>query len=284
MHSQTLPEAWSDSTHVLADRLLIKNWPATLPWEPVVPDTLAKEGHLLPVVLRIDQLDAEQKELLQQHLSVKLGSGLTSAILIGSHLSARGMAHQIAGHVLITLADDTRALLRLADPHVFVHLLWILPLPHLASLCAGTNRWSVPFQGAWHELQFSDRPEPKWDSLPEASSIALANVGLINEVLATLPAPAGLTELWRVGQQTNEWIGIAQAEFGLTGASDCVAFARHGVLLGKGFSVHPSLSPHLHAARKTPGLYAERTASLSQRDWNTLIADIEETNRKQEAS
>ena len=67
-----------------------------------------------------------------------------------------------------------------------------------------------------------------------------------------------------------------------TSAADCVAFARHGVLLGNGFSDHPRLAPHLRAAKGTPGLYAR--AQLSQREWNDVIADIEQTHRKRDVS
>jgi hypothetical protein len=284
MQSQTLPETWSDSTHLLAERLLVQDWPTDLPWKAVAPETLASESHLLPVVLRLDQLDPSQREQVQQHLVMDDRSKAAPAMLISSGLSADAMARRLAQHVVVTLADDSLALLRFADPDVFMHLLWILPLPHLASICEATNRWSVPFQGTWHELEFNDRPEPAWDRLSEASSIALTNLGLVNQAVATLPEPSGVNELWRLGQLVNEWLGVAQTSFALTSAIDCVAFARHGVLIGNGFSGHPKLAPHLHAAASTPGRYANETALLCQREWNAVIADVEQSQRTREAS
>ena len=284
MQRQTLASAWDTSTHLLADRLLVHDWPKSLPWETVAPESLKREAHLLPVVLQLDQLDPAQREQVQQQLAVEHQTEVAPAMLIASDLGAAALARQLARHAIVTLSNDSRVLLRFADPEVFIHLLWVLPLPHLASLCEATRRWSMPFAGEWHELQFDDRPEPAWGALSEDASIALANVGLINETLATLPEPSGIKEVWRTGQQANQWLRTAQTRFALTDAADCVAFARHGVMLGDGFTKHPLLAPHLATARDVPGAYAQQTASISMRDWNRVIADIEQSNKIREVS
>ncbi|MEK7889138.1 DUF4123 domain-containing protein [Burkholderia contaminans] len=282
MQSYSLSDAMSVSTHLLADRLLIQDWAEDLPWHDVVPDWLANERHLLPVVLRLKELDDTQRERVEQYLigdSAEVGA----AMLICSELSAEAQVRQLAHHVVITLDDDSRALLRFADPAVFVHLLWVLPLPHLASLCDGVSRWWVPFQGLWYELEFSGRPEARWGKLDEFQSIALTNVGLVNDVLATMPEPLDIKQMWRRSQEINQWLGVAQSEFGLVNGHDCVAFARHGCLLGGNFSNHPKLVAHLRDAVATPGTYAQATALFSEKEWNNLIADIEQFNKKQEA-
>jgi hypothetical protein len=284
MQSQTLSDVWSASTHVLVDRLLVRDWQADLPWRDVVPDSLPNELHLLPAVLQLDRLDEAQRQHVQQQLAVEGASEVAPAMLIGSDLSADALARQLARHVVITLADDSRALLRFADPSVFVHLLWVLPLPHLASLCDGVERWSVPFRSRWWELEFSERPEGEWNRLDEAQSVALTHVGLINDVLASLPDIADLKQWWRRSQEVNEWLKLAEEECDLTNPSDCVAFARHGALLGEGFSRHPKLASSLHAAIATPGHYAQATAALSEREWRGVIADIERMNREREPS
>jgi len=284
MQSQTHIEAWESSTHLLADRLLIQDWLHDLPWQVVAPEFLAQEAHLLPVVLQLDELEPPHRKEVQQQLAMSDPSKVAPAMLIGSDLSTGALARQLARHVTVTLSDGSHALLRLADPEVFIHLLWVLPLPHLASLCEAARQWSVPLMGEWFELQFDNRPEPAWDTLSEESSIALVNVGLVNDVLATLPEPGGIKELWRTGQQCNQWLCTAQTRFGLTDAADCVAFARHGVLLGNGFTHHPVLAPHLETAREIPGAYAQQTAPISQREWNRVIADIEQSSQKRNAS
>nr|WP_269116367.1 type VI secretion system contractile sheath large subunit [Burkholderia multivorans] len=144
--------------------------------------------------------------------------------------------------------------------------------------------WWVPHHDLWHELQFRDRPEAVWSRLDEAQSIALTNVGLVNDTLATLPALPDLKQLWRCSQEINQWLCVAQSEFGLACASDCVAFARHGCLLGEGFTGHPKLAPYLHEAATNPGLYAEASALLEESDWDNVIDDIEQMNRKREVS
>ncbi|MBP0711861.1 DUF4123 domain-containing protein [Burkholderia cenocepacia] len=282
MQSYSLSDAMSVSTHLLADRLLIQDWAEDLPWHDVMPDWLANERHLLPAVLRLKELDDTQRERVEQYL-ISDSAEVGAAMLICSELSAEAQARQLARHVVITLDDDSRALLRFADPAVFVHLLWVLPLPHLASLCDGASRWWLPFQGLWYELEFSGRPEARWSKLDEFQSIALTNVGLVNDALATMPEPLDIKRMWRRSQEINQWLGVAQSEFGLVNAHDCVAFARHGYLLGRGFSNHPKLVPHLRDAVATPGLYAQATALFSEKEWNNLIADIERINQKQEA-
>lgn len=284
MQTETLASAWDTSTHLLADRLLTHDWPQSLPWETIAPESLKRETHLLPVVLQLDELNPVQREQVQQQLTVEDRTKVAPAMLIASDLAAAALARQLAGHAIATLSSDSRVLLRFADPEVFIHLLWVLPLPHLASLCEATRRWSVPFAGEWHELQFVDRPEADWGALSEDASIALANVGLINDTLATLPEPSAIKEVWRSGQQANLWLRSAQTRFALTDAADCVAFARHGVMLGDGFTKHPLLVPHLATARDAPGAYARQTASIPTRDWNRVIADIEQTNTTREAS
>lgn len=284
MQNQTLIEAWDNSTHLLADRLLVQDWPHDLPWQVVAPEYLAQEAHLLPVVLQLDDLEPAHRKEVQQQLTTDDPSKVAPAMLIRSDLGAGALARQLARHVTVTLADGSQALLRLADPEVFIHLLWVLPLPYLASLCEAKWRWSVPFMGEWLELQFDDRPEPVWDALSEEASIALVNVGLINDVLATLPEPRDIKEFWRTGQQCNQWLCTAQTRFGLTDAADCVAFARHGVLLGDRFTRHPVLAPLLETAREIPGAYAQQTAPISQREWNRVIADIEQSSQKRNAS
>lgn len=284
MQTRTLADVWPASTHVLVDRLLVRHWQIDLPWRDVVPDSLLRERHLLPAVLQLNQLDDAQREYVQQYLVVEGATEVAPAMLIGSDLSAEALARQLARHVVITLADDSRALLRFADPAVFVHLLWILPLPHLSSLCDGIDRWSIPFQSLWRELEFNDRPAGQWNRLDEAQSIALANVGLINDVLATLPGLSDLNEWWRRSQRVNEWLRTAQGECDLTSAADCIAYARHGLLLGSGFSRHPKLAPLLLAAVATPGYYAQATSSLSEREWDDVVADIERMNQERETT
>ncbi|KVG65154.1 DUF4123 domain-containing protein [Burkholderia pseudomultivorans] len=280
MQSYALPEAMLVCTHVLADRLQVRDWPNGLPWQDAAPEWLGNERHLLPAVLRLDQLDDTQHEEVARCLAVETAS----AILIRSDLSADALARRLARHVTVTLADDSAAVLRFADPGVFIHLLWVLPLPHLASLCDGASGWWVPHHDLWHELQFRDRPEAVWSRLDEAQSIALTNVGLVNDTLATLPAVPDLKQLWRCSQEINQWLCVAQSEFGLACASDCVAFARHGCLLGDGFTGHPKLAPYLHEAATNPGLYAEASALLEESDWDSVIDDIEQMNRKREVS
>lgn len=284
MHSQTLSDVWSASTHVLVDRLLVQDWQADLPWRAVVPDSLPNECHLLPAVLQLDQLDEAHRQHVQQQLAVEGVHDVAPAMLIGSDLSADALARQLARHAVITLADNSRALLRFADPSVFVHLLWVLPLPHLASLCDGIERWSMPFRSLWWELEFGERPEGAWARLDEAQSIALTHVGLINDVLATLPDISDFKQRWRRSQEINEWLKLAEGECDLTNPADSAAFARHGVLLGEGFHRHPKLGSLLRVAVATPGHYAQATASLSKQEWNDIIADTERMNQEREAS
>ncbi|RQS26679.1 DUF4123 domain-containing protein [Burkholderia sp. Bp8992] len=283
MQSRTLADAMSASTHLLADRLLIRDWRDDLPWHDIVPDWLANERHLLPVVLHLDHLDDIQREEITQSLEVD-SSGIASAMLICSDLSVEAQARRLAARVAITLEDDSRVLLRFADAAVFIHLLWVLPLPHLAALCDGISRWWVSFHGLWHELEFTSRPEVAWSKLDEARSIALTNVGLVNGTLATMPEATEMKQMWRFSQEVNQWLCTAQSEFGLTDASDCMAFARHGCLLGRSFTNHPKLVPHLRVAAATPGAYAQATESFPENEWSNVIADIERIDREREVS
>ncbi|KUZ01850.1 hypothetical protein WS50_08435 [Burkholderia territorii] len=283
MQSRTLNDAMSASTHLLADRLLVRDWRGDLPWHDIVPDWLENERHLLPVVLRLDQLDVSQREEITQSLAVAPPE-IASAMLICSDLSAEALARQLARKVTVTLDDDSRVLLRFADPAVFLHLLWVLPLPHLAALCDGISRWWVPFHGLWHELEFTSRPEVEWSKLDEAQSIALTNVGLVNGTLATMPEVTEMKQLWRFSQEINQWLCTAQSEFGLMDASDCMAFARHGCLLGRSFTSHPKLAPHLRVAAATPGAYAQATELFPENEWSNVIADIERIDREREVS
>lgn len=84
MQSYSLPEAMLLCTHVLADRLLVRDWPNGLPWQDAAPEWLGNERHLLPAVLRLDQLDDTQHEEIARCLAVETAS----AILIRSDLSA----------------------------------------------------------------------------------------------------------------------------------------------------------------------------------------------------
>jgi hypothetical protein len=284
MQIQTLDEVWGASTHILADRPLVQDWPHDLPWQDVVPLELANERHLLPALLPLDLLDEEDGHVVRSLLAMPEPRTTPPATMLHTNLSTHGLAAQLAEHVKLALADESIVLLRFADPRVFAQLLWILPLPYLSSLCQGTTRWSIPFQGAWHELQFGDRPTPAWDMLPIGPSIALTQVGHMNQVLNRLPPPEDIKALWRTSEQIAALVGQAQNKFGLTHAADCTTFARHGVLLGEKFATHPRLLAPLRAARDVPGQYARLTDEFASSDWNKILFEVEQMQTNRTAS
>ncbi|MDR5808020.1 hypothetical protein [Caballeronia sp. LZ019] len=178
----------------------------------------------------------------------------------------------MAGRIITTLQDESRVLLRFADPQVFMHLLWILPLKALASICEATTRWSVPFLGGWYEIQFNQRPEAEWQPLDEPRSVALFNVPLINRVLTAGPFD-GPDAYWRDATEANEWLRVAQDRFALTNGDDCVSFAQHAMKFGGKFATHGTIASYLTEARSQPGAYASRTNAMSTREWNSLVAN-----------
>ncbi|WP_250536700.1 DUF4123 domain-containing protein [Caballeronia sp. AZ10_KS36] len=275
MAKQTLQEAWSTRTHLLADRLLIQDWSEDLPWHAVAPESLEKEAHLLPVVLGLEDLDEVQQAHVQAMLEMRNPQTVAPALLVRSDRSAEALARALSHHVTVTLSDESRVLLRFADPVVFAHLLWILPLEGLSSLCEATLEWSIPFQGEWHEIQFTDRPQPRWEPLDEPRSVALYNVALTNRVLAKLPPIHALAEFWREAQRANKRLCTAQDRFGLTDGSDCVAFAAHSMAFGDGIASHKTLASWLSDARDKPGLYAKETDALSRRDWDGIQKSVQ---------
>ncbi|GJH25386.1 DUF4123 domain-containing protein [Caballeronia novacaledonica] len=272
MQKQTFQEAWDTRTHLLADSLLVQDWPKDLPWHAVAPDSLANEKHLLPVILQLDELSDDHREHVQTLISMKHPSNTAPAMLVRSERSTDALARALAPHVTITLSDESPVLLRFADPQVVAHLLWILPLHALASICEATTEWSIPFQGEWHEMAFSRRPQARWDALDEPRSIALYNVILINRVLARLPAGDGWEAYWRDARKINEWLCAAQDRFELTEVADCVALAEHGMRFGEGFVSHKTIASWLNEARDRPGTYAQKTTVMSTRDWNGVLA------------
>ncbi|MFM0140912.1 DUF4123 domain-containing protein [Caballeronia grimmiae] len=271
MHKQTLQEAWDASTHVLADSLLVKDWPKDLPWHAVTQQQLKNETHLLPVVLQLDELDGEQRKQMQTLLVMKNQEAVAPAMLLSSDYGADALARQLAPHVMAMLPDESRVLLRFADPQVFMHLLWILPLEELASICEATGQWSVPFMGEWHEMQFNRRPEASWTALDEQRSVALFNAPLINRILAAR-SHDGPDAYWRDAKDANEWLRVAQSRFELVNADDCVAFAQHALRFGGKFAAHQTIASYLTEARSQPGAYASRTGVMSTRDWNSVVA------------
>jgi hypothetical protein len=274
VQSLTLPDAWAASTHLLADRLLVLDWNRDLPWQDVAPEELANMKHLLPAVLELTALTDAQRQAVQGYLGDNAPPSGPAAMLLTSDLSTEVLARRLAQRVIITLADDSRALLRFADPRAFVHLLWVLPVGHFTALYDGINQWFFPFQGQWHELEFRKRPEGQWGPLDARSSMELLNIGLINDALLEMPLSRDLADHCVRGQEIYGWLNRAQNEFALTDAEDCVAFSRHGMRYGKGFTRHKTLAEWLHASRETPGVYARQTAPLSAEDWKNILANV----------
>jgi hypothetical protein len=277
MRSQTLTEAWSTSSHLLADRMLVQDWPGDFPWYEIAPLSLVNERHLLPVLMPLKRLNREQEYQLRELLAMPDMRGVPPAMLLHTDLSTQSLAAQLADHIMLTLADESMVILRFADPQVFIHLLWILPLPHLAALYQCVNRWALPFQGAWHELQFNQRTKPAWISLPDGPSLALRQVGAMHKVLSRLPVPEDMAMLWRTSEQIGLLLECARVQFLLIRQTDRVACARHGMLLGKDFFRHPRIAESLHAAREAPGRYEQLTAAFSQHDWDTIIFELKQT-------
>jgi len=278
MKTLTLTEAWSASTHLLAERLLVLDWDKELPWHDVAPEELEKEKHLLPAVIGLDELSDEQRQLVQDYLTEKN----PPAMLLHSDMSTEALTRRLAQRVVITLSDGSRALLRFADPRAFVHMLWVLPVGHFSALYDGINQWFFPFQEQWRELEFGKRPEGEWGPLDAQSSNELLNIGLINDTLKILPASRDLSDLCARGQKINDWLNYARNQFALTDQKDCVAFAQHGMCLDTGFTRHRVLAQWLQESVEAPGFYARQTTPLTDNDWKNIAFEIRRNEQNEQ--
>jgi hypothetical protein len=263
-----------EHNYALVDQVLFPSIPSDWTLIPLVPRglKLEAEAKLLPALLDLQAMSEAQRrscfDLLEQaHLA---DEPLPLQCLLASSKPARVIAAHLRRHLVVSTPKGERALFRLYDPRVFVHLPWLLSPHHYAALFGPVSQWSayLPFQPrAWHTFSPPETTTPPGVTPTVSASqlSCLLRLQVINPLLSGL-REMGLPDLLKTAQVLNALLERADA-FGLQRNAELRLFAQHGLKYGMSFYQHPIIERLLNSYDRQEQTYCDACTLLTDEQW-----------------
>jgi Domain of unknown function (DUF4123) len=262
-----------------------------------VPTNWSKDLVGLPVLLDLDQCEADQTEWLTSILSgehemqpcVPLARPRVCALLRSS-LSMDAIVLRLSQQMLVLPSDESGnragrgALWRFFDPRVFANLCWLLDPDQLATLSHPVSTWIFPWFGNWFELNLpTGVPVPDIKTKERVAGFSPINIevweraqriALINQVLARLALPLDLPWWQRASLAMRIEVALVMARDRLRWdqSEDQMRYAEHVMRCGPEFLNHPKLAPYwmLRDKEKTSGGWKDLVALLTALEYDVL--------------
>ncbi|HHC4814413.1 DUF4123 domain-containing protein [Klebsiella michiganensis] len=279
------PEPLPLSAHqyLVIDRLSAGALPDTLPLTELVTPLTAPQAYLYPWLLSLNRLSVVEWVWLEKRflLAATNGGHPPGCLLLTSHQSESVVKSHLINMLFISDEQRKWHMLRWFDPRVLFHLCWMMDARSLADMLhiRDIPDWTYWLNGRWHTLSFArnDEPDP---APPEAHRLfnQLQHVGLINDVLATLPDEADLSQREQLSLQIHHL-----AETGknwLSHSRDLQAFVLHGIKKGPRFYESEMIQSLVKKEGKTPGVYYQVTRSWNDEQWQAVIQSVTRKEHK----
>lgn len=263
-------------SHALVDQLAGDGLPGDIPTHAVVPSGLENDAHLLPLLIPLRDLSPEQHAWLLENLSSPSEKKAfpICTVLLASAAETKHLKAHLAARLLVRLSGKGagKALLRYYDPRVFAQLQWMLSVYQMRALFGPVDLWSVYLAGAWHTVQRPQVELSNW--VFDAKCCArLERIGLINEVLLSLPPMPGDTRT-ETGKAIDESLIYAKQRYEFERNEDRVAFALHAMTVHREFDRHSTIQNLIGQLAKESQTYTDATALLNESDWQRIGIDL----------
>jgi hypothetical protein len=294
------PELLAQHDYAVVDHAAIfpEPWHEELPLRRIVPQVLEESAHLMPSLLPLRSLTAEQEPLLyENHEAAQQGrrGDLLSCFFVLAQKEADpdALLQHLTDHLLLH-SPQGYALLRYYDPRVFIHLRRLLEPGQMRALFGPFQTWTFRFQEEWIRLSAPEAPEAPeapadegpWE-FSEAQRQRLDRVGYINTALADwnkkLARPwHGLAEYDQLAEQADRAIVRAQQDYQLKHSQDLSAFVRHTLRYGENFHLHPLIQELMRELPNEHAGYADISYQLEESDWAAIAAETPHLNLSQD--
>ncbi|WP_081694603.1 DUF4123 domain-containing protein [Halomonas huangheensis] len=264
------PEAWAD-----------------LPCEPLVTPHANVRPHLLPQLIRLNELSSEARLALVERIGRHQRRGVTFfCALLQSDASADVIAQHLKLHLEQRRTGDKRRWwLRFYDPHVFRHLCWQLEPEQMDRLLGPIAAWRWPdAQGDWHcQSHHSTKqyamPQLMLDRKQWRRIDRLASLNaVLDTLLISAPEKAQEKALW-------QWVDIllSRAEkLPLNQAEDRQLYAEQAVRFHPEIHSHPALKARLEDAREQGSSYSNSCADLDDAMLESMATELNSHNTRKE--
>ena len=269
--------------YLVIDRLSAGPLPDTLPLTELVTPLTALQTHLYPWLLPLNTLSVADWRWLEEQfrLSAKNSGRPPGCLLLTSHQSEPLVKSHLINMLFISDKQRKRHMLRWFDPRVLFHLCWMMDARSLADMLhiRDIPDWTYWLNGRWQTLSFEKDNAPERE-LPEPHRLfnQLQHVGLINDVLATIPDEADLSQREQLSQQA-----LHLAETGknwLNHSRDLQAFVLHGIKYGPHFYESEMIQSLVKKDGKTPGVYYQVTRSWNDEQWQAVSHSVTRKEHK----
>jgi hypothetical protein len=258
-----------------------------LPLHPLVPDALHDSADLMPALLPLKALTAEQIASICDNYEVELENHDRRDYLLSCLLAPASPDAELKALVrhlsdrLVLLNPQGLVFLRYFDSRVFTQLRWLFKPEQMRALFGPFQTWTFRFQDDWLSMTAPDVPEVGGASwrVDASDQAALSRVGFVNVALsqrrAQLERPwSGLAEYDLLAKQAGSAIERAQRDYGLESEADLVAFAQHALAYGENFYLHPRFEQLMRDVRQNPHAgYAYEAAQLEDAEWALIAAE-----------
>nr|WP_300309548.1 DUF4123 domain-containing protein [Halomonas sp.] len=286
----TLPEdALLVHQYALLNPLSIdaEDW-ADLPCEPLLTPNVNARPHLLPQLVRLNEMPRDARLALRERIERHRQRGVAFfCALLGSHAPAERVARHLMHHLEQRRQGDSRYWwLRFYDPYVFRHLCWQLDAEQMDVLLGPIHAWTWPDDdGRWHHQrhQSSEAPKVYHLFLSKEQWQRIDRLALLNSTLEMLVLLAPEVEqnavLW-------QWVDnlLEQAEqWPLPEDDDRQLYAEQAVRFHPGMHDHPVILSCLKRAREPGMTYTQACADLDDARMMDLAAELDDRDIRKEA-
>lgn len=261
---------------------------ADLPSESLVTGHVNARPHLLPQLIRLNELSAEARMALSERIEQHQRRGVAFfCALLDSRASAERVAQHLKHHLEQRRPGDKRRWwLRFYDPHVFRHLRWQLDAEQMDRLLGPIDAWCWPDeQGRWHRQshRLDQPPIVPHLLLSQAQWSRIDRLALLNRTLDALllanPEREQNDILW-------QWVDalLVQAEREpLHDEDDRQCYAEQAVRFHPQIHSHPVIRARLDRVRERGIPYTAACADLDDARMASLAAELDDRHTRKEA-
>lgn len=248
----------------------------------IMPARFQGQDHLFPLLVELRTLsDSQRIDMIDRMATWQASRGTPyfSALLTcpdGKDVLCR----HLIKHSDVRLPNGRRDVLRLHDPRLFHHLLWMLRPEQIVTLLGNIACWTWHGQdGVWHSLRNTDAsPARRLENLriaPDQWPLLLRLPDQHAVIAALRRQSPQLTDDARLARQVNN--ALAEAERSMPGSrpADRQLFAEHAIRFGTRLHRHPEYQTRLAAVRAGKRSYFAAFADLGDETLQAWAATSE---------
>ncbi|MED5618042.1 hypothetical protein [Ideonella sp. BN130291] len=242
--------------------------------------SLELADHLVPRLVDLQRAGNELLDRMHDALdrrSVASGSPVLDGAL-DSEASLTELASHLGHQSIRNLGPFGRHLVRVWDPLVLMHLLWLWPGPELRKLFGPIRSWALflPKEVAVIDRSALDGPGVTIETTDRHQ--AVIDVSIINIVLREIDWRFG--DIPRLGRQLWTHIMRARQVHSLQDETDLALFAQHSHRWGTGFTAHPEIQRALTLSSDGETRYRDALAQIDEGRWRTVEAELSASLKK----